>query len=121
MRKSLLLALAVAGCSSEGALDGDNPFLGDLSDPGKEDSAYMNPDGIEVDFDLDAVRVHVRGVFLARVRQVAEERVIAIEGTLTGATGDGEGEQEGLAHGGPPNSKLHATCKLPDLGHLPPR
>jgi len=53
MRKSLLLALAIAGCSTEGAGDGDNPFLGDLSDPGKEDSAYMNPDGIEVEVDLE--------------------------------------------------------------------
>ncbi len=53
LRKSLLLALAVAGCSSEGDLGGDNPFLGDLSDPGKEDSAYMNPDGIEVEVDLE--------------------------------------------------------------------
>ncbi len=53
LRKSLLLALAVVGCSSEGDLGGDNPFLGDLSDPGKEDSAYMNPDGIEVEVDLE--------------------------------------------------------------------
>jgi hypothetical protein len=53
MRKSLLLALAVAGCSSEMADDAANPFLGDLSDSGKEDSAYMNPDGIEVEVDLE--------------------------------------------------------------------
>ncbi len=53
MRKSLLLALAVAGCSSEAADDQSNPFLDDLSDSGKEDSAYMNPDGIEVEIDLE--------------------------------------------------------------------
>jgi hypothetical protein len=53
MRKSLLLALAVAGCSSEAVDDQANPFLGDLSDSGKEDSAYMNPDGIEVEVDLE--------------------------------------------------------------------
>jgi hypothetical protein len=53
MRKSLLLALAVAGCSSEAVDNASNPFLEDLSDSGKEDSAYMNPDGIEVEVDLE--------------------------------------------------------------------
>src|SRR5438874_550759 len=54
---SLLLpaALALHGC---GAADtagptGSNPFLEDLSDSGKEDSAYLNPDGVEVEVDLE--------------------------------------------------------------------
>jgi hypothetical protein len=58
LRSSLLLALVVAplvaGCSSDDVGDpADNPFLQDLSDSGKEDSAYMNPDGIEVEVDFE--------------------------------------------------------------------
>lgn len=56
MRKTigaLSLALVAAGCAADGASSDDNPFLQDLSDPGKEDSAYMNPDGIEVEVDLE--------------------------------------------------------------------
>jgi hypothetical protein len=55
MRKPLV-ALSVAvlsACAGEGQDAGDNPFLADLSDSGKEDSAYMNPDGIEVEVDLE--------------------------------------------------------------------
>jgi len=57
----LLLALAPLACSSDteptegGTTDeGPNPFLEDQSNHGKEDSAYMNPDGIEVEVDLEA-------------------------------------------------------------------
>ena len=58
----LLLALAPLACSSDtepsggsGTADeGTNPFLDDQSNTGKEDSAYMNPDGIEVEVDLEA-------------------------------------------------------------------
>ncbi|MBP6630019.1 MAG: hypothetical protein KBG28_03275 [Kofleriaceae bacterium] len=46
------LAAALAACAAE-PVDADNPFTADLSDPGKEDSAYMNPDGIEVEVDLE--------------------------------------------------------------------
>jgi hypothetical protein len=45
--------LVAASCASEGQDAADNPFLADLSDSGKEDSAYMNPDGIEVEVDLE--------------------------------------------------------------------
>lgn len=54
MRPALLAALvAAAGCASDAADPADNPFLQDLSDSGKEDTAYMNPDGIEVEVDLE--------------------------------------------------------------------
>jgi hypothetical protein len=52
MRKALLVAALAAGCSSEGS-SAENPFLQDQSDDGKEDSAYQNPDGIEVEVDLE--------------------------------------------------------------------
>ena len=48
---SLVSALAL-GCATSGE-DG-NPFLEDQSNPGKEDTAYLNPDGIEVEVDLEA-------------------------------------------------------------------
>ena len=46
-------ALTLYGCG--GATDDavENPFLADQSDDGKADSAYMNPDGIEVEVDLE--------------------------------------------------------------------
>jgi hypothetical protein len=50
---SLALVASGAGCAGESQDAGDNPFLADLSDDGKEDSAYMNPDGIEVEVDLE--------------------------------------------------------------------
>ena len=50
---ALSLACVAAGCAGEGSGSEDNPFLQDLSDSGKEDSAYMNPDGIEVEIDLE--------------------------------------------------------------------
>jgi len=56
LRNALLLSLlgTAAACSgTESADPADNPFLQDLSDDGKEDSAYMNPDGIEVEVDLE--------------------------------------------------------------------
>jgi hypothetical protein len=45
----------VVSCDSgdTGVDDGSNPFLEDQSNPGKEDSAYQNPDGIEVEVDLE--------------------------------------------------------------------
>ena len=57
----IALALAPLGCSSDsepaasGSVDdGPNPFLEDQSNHGKEDSAYVNPDGIEVEVDIEA-------------------------------------------------------------------
>src|SRR5687767_13924705 len=50
---ALSISLLAIGCASEGGDAGDNPFLADMSDSGKEDSAYMNPDGIEVEIDLE--------------------------------------------------------------------
>ena len=50
---SLIAALAL-GCSAEDAApEADNPFTADLTDDGKEDSAYLNPDGAEVEIDLE--------------------------------------------------------------------
>lgn len=51
---TLLAVLAVGGCSTEDqAPSADNPFTADLTDDGKEDSAYLNPDGAEVEIDLE--------------------------------------------------------------------
>lgn len=60
MRQSwTLLSTAVAGialsaCAAETDPDSQpNPFLADLADDSKEDSAYLNPDGFEVEVDLE--------------------------------------------------------------------
>jgi len=48
---ALLLA---AGCADLGADDeSGNPFLQDMSNGGKEDTGYLNPDGTEVEVDLE--------------------------------------------------------------------
>ena len=45
---------ALSACSTEADPDSQpNPFLADLSDDAKEDSAYLNPDGFEVEVDLE--------------------------------------------------------------------
>jgi hypothetical protein len=50
-----LALLALAACEgSHPASTGTNPFLEDLTAPGKEDTLYLNPDGIEVEVDLEA-------------------------------------------------------------------
>jgi hypothetical protein len=51
MRKTLALLL-LAACAADPA-SGKNPFTEDMSDSGKEDSAYLNPDGTEVEVDLE--------------------------------------------------------------------
>lgn len=54
--KSLSLSLvfaSLAGCSSSTDETLDNPFTADLADDGKEDSAYFNPDGMEIEVDLE--------------------------------------------------------------------
>jgi len=52
---ALLAALVLVGCASDAeAPSPDNPFLMDQSAEGKADTAYVNPDGIEVEVDLEA-------------------------------------------------------------------
>jgi hypothetical protein len=53
MRKLLLASMFAAGCQAPGVPSMNNPFLQDLSNDGKEDTAYLNPDGIEVEVDLE--------------------------------------------------------------------
>ncbi len=57
----LLGGLLAVACGAEPADDDgaaadelSNPFLDDLSNRGKEDSQYQNPDGVEVEVDLEA-------------------------------------------------------------------
>jgi hypothetical protein len=58
---SLLASASLFGCGGEAAVEapageelaGDNPLLEELGPSGKEDSAYYNPDGIEVEVDLE--------------------------------------------------------------------
>ena len=40
-------------CAGSGAPSGDNPFLQNMDEDGKADSAYYNPDGVEVEVDLE--------------------------------------------------------------------
>jgi hypothetical protein len=48
-------ALFAFACTGQpGEPTGDNPFLTDQSNEGKADTAYVNPDGIEVEVDLEA-------------------------------------------------------------------
>jgi hypothetical protein len=55
MRKlhAFSLAALVAGCTSHEPGGGDNPFTQNMDNDGKEDSAYLNPDGAEVEVDLE--------------------------------------------------------------------
>jgi hypothetical protein len=57
----MTLLLIAAGCSAAGGTANDNPFLANLDDPGKEDSAYLNPDGIEVEVDLEGDIMNPQG------------------------------------------------------------
>src|SRR5688500_8937716 len=50
---SLSLVAVATGCASTETSTDDNPFLQDMADDSKADSAYMNPDGIEVEVDLE--------------------------------------------------------------------
>ncbi|MBV8758394.1 MAG: hypothetical protein JO257_14000 [Deltaproteobacteria bacterium] len=53
MKKSLsLLGLLLAACAAD-PTSAPNAFTEDMSDSGKEDSAYLNPDGTEVEVDLE--------------------------------------------------------------------
>jgi len=46
-------AALTLGCSASQPEDGPNPFLANMENDGKEDSAYLNPDGVEVEVDLE--------------------------------------------------------------------
>ncbi|MBI3071248.1 MAG: hypothetical protein HYY84_03885 [Deltaproteobacteria bacterium] len=48
------LAGAIVGCAANPEGDEPNPFLTELDEEGKFDTAYYNPDGIEVEVDLEA-------------------------------------------------------------------
>jgi hypothetical protein len=48
----LLLGSSLAACGA-GPEGGSNPLLEDMTDPDKADTAYYNPDGIEVEVDLE--------------------------------------------------------------------
>jgi hypothetical protein len=50
---SFSIALVATACATSDQDVGENPFLQDMADDGKEDSAYMNPDGIEAEVDLE--------------------------------------------------------------------
>jgi hypothetical protein len=50
-----VVALFAFGCAGQPAgSTGHNPFLDDQSNEGKADTGYVNPDGIEVEVDLEA-------------------------------------------------------------------
>ena len=54
---ALPAALLSGSCMTgpeDGTLAGPNPFLDDTGEEGKEDTGYQNPDGIEVEVDLEA-------------------------------------------------------------------
>jgi hypothetical protein len=53
-RIALVLVLALAACSDTAGGEVENPFLVDQENAGKEDTMYLNPDGIEVEVDLEA-------------------------------------------------------------------
>ncbi len=43
-----------SGCGTDPTVDaGDNPFTQNMDNDGKEDSAYLNPDGAEVEVDIE--------------------------------------------------------------------
>ena len=52
---SLIVLVPQPGCEGQGTQGDDltNPFLDDMNNPGKEDTAYLNPDGFEVEVDLE--------------------------------------------------------------------
>ncbi len=50
---ALSFAALIGGCASDQSTSRDNPFTQDMSDDGKEDSAYLNPDGTEIEVDLE--------------------------------------------------------------------
>ena len=64
MRTALCLASLVVGvgCGTTPAGDpADNPFTQNMDNDGKEDSAYLNPDGAEVEVDIEGDAVGPAG------------------------------------------------------------
>ena len=55
LRCALALLFLLPGCGGNGEAEEEipNPFLEDMSNPGKEDTGYLNPDGIEVEVDIE--------------------------------------------------------------------
>jgi hypothetical protein len=59
MRKTLaflatsMAATVATGCAADSQTEEPNPFLQNMENDGKEDSAYLNPDGVEVEIDLE--------------------------------------------------------------------
>ena len=55
LRCTLALLFLLPGCGGNGEAEEEipNPFLEDMSNPGKEDTGYLNPDGIEVEVDIE--------------------------------------------------------------------
>ena len=50
----VVASAAATGCGgTTAATSGDNPFLTPPADDGKEDSGYVNPDGVEVEVDIE--------------------------------------------------------------------
>jgi hypothetical protein len=52
-KTSTLLALVATACAGSHSSTDDNPFLQNMDEDGKADSAYYNPDGVEVEVDLE--------------------------------------------------------------------
>jgi len=68
--KRLTLATAVLsallfapGCadSQDAVTDDSNPFTEEYADAGKEDTGYLNPDGVEVEVDIEGDAIADRG------------------------------------------------------------
>src|SRR5882724_11096130 len=54
MRQMRTLGLVLlAACAGTPNTPADNPFLSNQDDDGKADSAYINPDGTEVEVDIE--------------------------------------------------------------------
>lgn len=50
---AFLASTLAIGCTASGPDPDVNPFLQNMDNDGKDDSAYMNPDGVEVEVDLE--------------------------------------------------------------------
>jgi hypothetical protein len=55
VRCSVLALFLVTACAADPNDDANNPFLQDMSALGKADTAYLNPDGVEVEVDLQGI------------------------------------------------------------------
>lgn len=50
---AISVVVLTASCGTTAAPSGDNPFTQNMDNDGKEDSAYLNPDGAEVEINLE--------------------------------------------------------------------